>query len=64
MLDEGAEVFYPNPQWIRKDRLHEYIEPYIQDGLHKHGLKGLSLSLHTHTHKHTLSLPSLSLISY
>jgi hypothetical protein len=40
MLDEGAEVFYPNPMWIRRDRLHEYVDPYIQDGLVKHGLKG------------------------
>ena len=56
MLDEGAEVFYPNPMWIRKDRLQEYVDPYIEDGLLKHGLKGPSLYIYTRTHTHKSAL--------
>ncbi len=35
MLDDGADVFYPNPKWIRKEFLQKYIEPYVADGRHK-----------------------------
>jgi hypothetical protein len=35
MLDDGADIFYPNPKWIRKEFLQKYIEPYLADGRHK-----------------------------
>jgi hypothetical protein len=38
MLDQGAEVFYPNPMWVRKEFLIQYIDPYTDDGRHRHAL--------------------------
>jgi translation initiation factor 5 len=40
MLETDGDVFFPNPIWIRKELLEQYVEPYLDDGYNKGGLKG------------------------
>ena len=39
-LHDEQQVFYPHPMWIRKELLEAYVEPYLEDGRLRGGIKG------------------------
>ena len=39
-LQNEQQVFYPHPMWIRKELLEAYVEPYLEDGRLRGGIKG------------------------